>query len=104
MVASDKDRDNPTLVRLYRAFCNADWELLFPNYALHALSTGVSDHTPIMLTRQVTMPRKAAFRFEDHWLRTDGFIEVVQEAWAKTHTGSAHTVLRKKLADTARAL
>jgi endonuclease/exonuclease/phosphatase family metal-dependent hydrolase len=98
------ERGNPTLVHLDRAFCNAAWELLFPNYALHALSTGVSDHTPIMLTRHVTVPRRATFRFEDHWLRTDGFIEVVQQAWAKQQTGSAHTVLRKKLSETAHTL
>lgn len=72
------ERENPTLVRLDRAFCNTDWELLFPNFAQHALSTGVSDHTPILLTHQDTVPRKASFRFEDRWLHTDGFSEVVE--------------------------
>jgi exonuclease III len=30
------ERERPTLVRLDRAFCNADWELTFSNYALNA--------------------------------------------------------------------
>ncbi|XP_066323287.1 uncharacterized protein [Miscanthus floridulus] len=51
-----------------------------------------------------TVPRKASFRFEDHWLHTDGFSEVVEQAWSKQQSGSALTVLRKKLTETARAL
>jgi hypothetical protein len=90
------ERQSPTLVRLDRAFSNSDWEVMFPNFALHALSTGASDHTPILLTRQDIVPRKASFRFEDHWLHTVGFEEVVQEAWSRHQSGSALTVLRKK--------
>lgn len=90
------ERQRPTLVRLDRAFCNGEWELLFPNYALHALSTGVSDHTPILLTRQDVVTRKARFRFEDHWMHVDGFMETVQQAWSKQQSGSALTIFRKK--------
>lgn len=98
------ERENPTLVRLDRAFCNADWEVLLPNTAMHALSTGASDHTPIFLTRQDRAPRNAHFRFEDHWLHTAGFREVVQQAWSKQQAGSALTIIRKKLQETAKAL
>lgn len=98
------ERDNPTLVRLDRAFCNADWEVLFPDFAFHALSTGASDHCLILLSRQHREPTKARFRFENHWLHITGFSEVVATAWAKNQQGSAHTVLRKKLAHTASEL
>lgn len=50
------------------------------------------------------MPRKASFKFEDHWLHTDGFNEVVQNAWSKQQSGSTLTVLRKKRTETAAAL
>lgn len=30
------ERENPTLVRLDRVFCNSDWEISFPNFALSA--------------------------------------------------------------------
>lgn len=98
------ERDNPTMVWLDRAFCNSNWELLFPHFALQALSTGALDHCLILLSHQENVPTKARFRFEDHWLHTNGFHEVVQEAWSKQETGSAHIVLRKKLAETTRAL
>lgn len=68
------------------------------------MSTGASDHCPIILTRQDRVPRKASFKFENHWLHTQGFRETVQQAWAKQHTGPALSVLKIKLADTARAL
>jgi hypothetical protein len=77
------ERENPTLVCLDRAFCNSKWEENFPNYALNAMSTGVSDHCPIILTRLDRVPRKSSFKFENHWLHVQGFREVVQQAWAK---------------------
>lgn len=92
------------MVRLDRVFCNSDWESAFPNFALTALATGASDHCPIFLARQDRIPKKASFRFENHWLKIDGFKEVVMAAWNKPQSGSAHTVLSKKLTETARAL
>jgi endonuclease/exonuclease/phosphatase family metal-dependent hydrolase len=59
------ERENPTLVRLDKVFCNANWEVTFPNFALSALSTGASDHCPLILTRQDRPARKATFRFEN---------------------------------------
>jgi hypothetical protein len=43
------ERVHPTLVRLDRVFCNKDWELLFLDYMLQALSSSLSDHCPIIL-------------------------------------------------------
>lgn len=98
------ERQNPTMVKLDRAFCNGDWEIMFPNFALNTLSTGASDHAPIFLNRQDMMPRQAKFKFEDHWMQVDGFTEVVKQAWDKLQTRSAITVIRKKLWETAKAL
>jgi hypothetical protein len=98
------ERENPTMVRLDRAFCNSDWELMFPNFALNAVSAGTSDHCPIVLMHQDRVPRKASFKFEDHWLHVQGFREAVQQAWVKEHRGPALSVLRSKLDDTAKAL
>ncbi|CAD6343674.1 unnamed protein product [Miscanthus lutarioriparius] len=50
------------------------------------------------------MSRKACFKFENQWLKVEGFREVVQAAWDKPQTGSSHTILSKKLAEIARAL
>lgn len=98
------ERENPTMVKLDRAFCNSEWELLFPNFALNAVSAGTSDHCPIVLMCQDKVPRKASFKFEAHWLHVQGFRETVQLAWNKEHRGPALSVLRAKLDDTAKAL
>jgi hypothetical protein len=50
------------------------------------------------------VPRRAQFRFENHWLTIGGFNEVVQQAWSKNQYGSAHSILKKKLQETAKAL
>lgn len=39
------ERQNPTLVRLDRAFCNSEWEMAYQNFNLTALGTGGSDQT-----------------------------------------------------------
>lgn len=88
------ERENPTMVCLDRAFCNADWETLFPNFTLQAMSTGASDHCPIILSPQLNIPRKAIFKFESHWVHIHSFKEVVLNAWSKQHSGSAISVLR----------
>lgn len=46
------ERETPTLVRLDRAFCNASWDLAFENHVLHALSSSLSDHCPLLLSNQ----------------------------------------------------
>lgn len=43
------ERENPTLVRLDRVFCNEAWDIHFESHVLHALSTSLSDHCPMLL-------------------------------------------------------
>jgi endonuclease/exonuclease/phosphatase family metal-dependent hydrolase len=42
----------PTLVKLDRVFCNVDANACFRTHVLHALSTLLSDHCPLLLTNQ----------------------------------------------------
>jgi endonuclease/exonuclease/phosphatase family metal-dependent hydrolase len=43
------ERQDPTLVRLDRALCNKEWDLLLPGFSLQALSSSISNHCPILL-------------------------------------------------------
>jgi endonuclease/exonuclease/phosphatase family metal-dependent hydrolase len=43
------DRAQPTLVRLDRVFCNKAWDL---HHRLQALSSSLSDHSPLLLCHQ----------------------------------------------------
>lgn len=57
-------RASPTLARLDRAFTNLDHCQTFPSTSLHSLPRPTSDHTPIMLNMDTTIPRPSTFRFK----------------------------------------
>jgi hypothetical protein len=71
----------PTLVRLDRAFCNPDWDVLFNLARLQPLAMGMSDHCPIVLTCDSLLRRSPRFRFEAFWPHVAGFADVVAQAW-----------------------
>jgi hypothetical protein len=75
------ERENPTLVRLDRVFCNKEWDLLLSNFSLLALSSSLSDHCPLILYQQLRPRNRERFCFENFWPRIPGFTEVVQQAW-----------------------
>ncbi|XP_073363332.1 uncharacterized protein [Aegilops tauschii subsp. strangulata] len=75
------ERDTPTLTKIDRILISVDWELDNAEYLLQALSTGVSDHAPLLLTTSVGFCPKRRFRFELFSTRLDGFEEAVREAW-----------------------
>ena len=54
-------QDTPTLVKLDRVLCSAEWEQLFPNCLLRSEATDVSDHCPLLLGMNVIQPSKARF-------------------------------------------
>jgi hypothetical protein len=66
-------RSTPTMVRLDRWFASLDWEELFPDASLTARSSSLSDHCPILLSTASDTRMGLRFRFEQFWLRLDGF-------------------------------
>lgn len=50
----------------------------------------ISHHSPLFLktTDMVTPRRQWSFKFENKWLREDGFREVVEEGWLRAGSGS----------------
>lgn len=74
-------RASPTLVHLDRVFCNKEWDAAFPATSLQALSSSLSDHSPLFLGSHQHAPRSASFRFEYFWPRAPGFLDVVVSAW-----------------------
>ena len=43
------ERQDPTLCKLDGFFCNEEWDITFPDHILHALSSSLSDHCPLLL-------------------------------------------------------
>jgi len=103
------ERDRPTLERLDRVFTSEDWVLAFPNHELSALATECSDHAPLLLKTDCSIPHCARFRFEDFWPKCEGYLQVVEEAWNTPLPWSnpdvdAFPCLDFKLQNTAKAL
>jgi hypothetical protein len=74
-------RQHPTMSRLDRALVSIDWELSYPDSLLQALSSAVSDHTPLHLSLNACCKPKKRFRFELFWLKLDSFDDAVRAGW-----------------------
>lgn len=96
------ERENLTLCKLDTFFCNADWDVQFSTHVLHALSSSLSDHCPLLLVDDRGPRRPRAFKFENVWTSMPDFFEVVEKAWNEpsNHTEPYH-VLHHKLKKTA---
>jgi hypothetical protein len=81
------EREELTLVRLDRVFFNKEWELMYSDFTLQALSSSLSDHCPLFLCQQARPLRREVFRFENFWVRVPGFMEVVKDAWQEEAPG-----------------
>ena len=91
------ERSNPTLCKLDSFFCNAEWDIQFGTHILHALSSSLSDHCPLLLADDKGPRRPRAFKFENFWAALPGFQDVVSEAWNEqtVHTEPFHVVHHK---------
>ena len=58
------EQANPTLSKLDSFFCNDDWDVDFGSHILHALSSSLSDHCPLLITCDKGPKRPKTFRFE----------------------------------------
>ena len=76
----------------------ADWENQFNNVIQRTLSRPVSDHYPIMLDSEGIKSKLSPFRFENMWLKFEGFKDLLRGWWQSLHfSGSFSFVLASKL-------
>jgi exonuclease III len=71
------DQQNTILTRIDHMFCTDDWDILFPDAHLQAISSRSSDHSPLILQGDASTPQKPSFKFEEFWLRIPGFAETI---------------------------
>lgn len=74
------EQANPTLERLDRVLVSVDWAERFPYCFLQALSSDMSDHSPLHLASNALPQPKRRFHYESWWLRIPGHVEAIQEA------------------------
>ncbi|XP_073368097.1 uncharacterized protein [Aegilops tauschii subsp. strangulata] len=99
------EQANLVMTKIDHVFHSDDWDLLFPNAHLQAISTTCSDHAPLFLQGCVDNARKPSFKFEEFWLRLPGFHDAVAAVWNKlVLSRDALRTIHIKLCRTAKAL
>ncbi|XP_026396130.1 uncharacterized protein LOC113290763 [Papaver somniferum] len=75
--------------RIDMAFGNFNWNLSYPNFKVMHLTQVGSDHTPIMLLSDASVPNCwKPFKFFLTWLKDATCTSVIEKAWSIDITGS----------------
>ena len=97
--------NDTTQTRINCAFCSVDWDLMLPASDLQALSSLVSDHSPLLLVGATAVNKYRGFRFEAFWPKIQGYHDVVKHAWEQPlNVHNPFLRLHIKLSRTAKAL
>ena len=89
---------NQRMSRLDRFLVLADWESQFSNVIHRTLPRPVSDHCPVMLDSDGIKSGSSSFRFENMWLKFEGFKDLLRGWWQSLQfSGSYSFVLASKL-------
>ena len=90
--------NNHSMSRLDKFLVTADWESQFSNVVQSPLPRPVSDHCPIMLDGEGMKSGPSPFRFENMWLKFEGFKDLLRDWWQSLHfSGSFSFILASKL-------
>jgi hypothetical protein len=90
--------NNLSWLRLDRFLVSPEWELSYPGLVQKKLLRVCSDHAPIILMRGCLQNGKSSFKFENMWLKEEGFVDKVRSWWSSfSFMGSPSFILAKKL-------
>jgi hypothetical protein len=92
------NRESPAMSRIDRFLYSDDWEDHYPTVVQKRLPKLLSDYFPIMLESGKFLRGKRPFRFENMWLKAEGFGEMVRGWWESYQfDGTPSFILVKKL-------
>ena len=75
------DREVASKARLDKFLFSLDWEDKFPTVSQRQMSRLCLDHFPIVLEGGSFQRGCMPFRFENMWLKDEGFVDRVQSWW-----------------------
>jgi hypothetical protein len=71
----------PVLTHLDRAFLNPELDVIAPNTTLTSLPHATSDHTPLLITIDTSIPATRCFHFKNVWLHNPSFLPMLRPVW-----------------------
>ena len=92
------NRERASMSRIDRFLYNSDWETCFVTICQKRMLRMFSDHFPILLECDNIQQGKRPFRFENMWLKVEGFGDRVKAWWdSYQYKGTPSFTLAKKL-------
>ena len=90
--------DQPLMSRIDKILVSHDWEDHYPDVIQRVLPRPILDHFPILVEEGRILRGKSPFRFENMWLKTNGFKDRVHSWWNRySFSSTPSLVLAKKL-------